>query len=231
MFRTVKTIFLGRAVRAEQALETENAAIIIEQKLREAETGHVLAKRGLATLITRCKTEQKALEVIDTRIADLESRIAGAVDAGKQELAMDAAKVLADLENERTLRTNTITRTQEKIDRIRLNVEKTHRRLIDLRQGMITAKAIETERRTIKEMRGDLTASSAIAEGEAVLSRLLGSDDPIDALETYDEIDAQLTGRHVVDRLAEAGFGAPTKVTPEDVLARFKAQKSAKKSA
>ena len=67
MFKTLRTIFLGKAARAEQDLETANAAIIIEQKIREAEAGHATAKRGLASLITRSKSENKALIVLENR--------------------------------------------------------------------------------------------------------------------------------------------------------------------
>jgi len=221
MFKTMRAVFLGKLGRAEQALETDNAAIIIEQKIREAEAGHASAKRGLAALIARTKSEQKALGYINKRISDLEMRTKAAVEAGKNELALDAAKLLADLENERDVRERSVESSQEKAGRIRLNIEKPHRRLIDLRQGLLTAKSIESERGAIRQMKGDMSASSAIQEGEAVLKRLLGSEDPIDVMDAHDELEAELSGDNVMDRLAQAGFGKPDKVRPEDVLARF----------
>ena len=228
MFKTIKAVCLGRLGRAEAALENENAALIIEQKIREAEAGHASAKRGLAALIARTKSEKKALDYIDTRISDLETRTQAAVEAGKTDLAMDAAKLLADLENERAMRRRTLESSEDNAARIKLNIEKTQRRLIDLRQGLITAQSVETERHAIKHMRGDMSASSAIREGEAVLNRLLGSDDPIAFVEAYDEIEADLSGDTVMDRLSSAGFGASDKVRPEDVLARFQTKQTAK---
>jgi len=207
--------------RAEQALETENAAIIIEQKIREADAAHTNAKRGLATLITRTKSERRALARIDQRLADLNPRIEAALSAKKQDLALDAARLCAELENEKATRLQTLENSQEKADRIRLHIEKTQRRLIDLRQGLHTAQSIETERRAISQMRGNLSANSAIQEGEAVLGRLLASDDPTQIMETYDQINAELSGETVLDRLTEAGFGTSDKVRAEDILARF----------
>jgi len=221
MFKTLQTIFLGRMGRAEQALETENAAIIIEQKIREADAAHTNAKRGLATLITRTKSERRALARIDQRLADLNPRIEAALSAKKQDLALDAARLCAELENEKATRLQTLENSQEKADRIRLHIEKTQRRLIDLRQGLHTAQSIETERRAISQMRGNLSANSAIQEGEAVLGRLLASDDPTQIMETYDQINAELSGETVLDRLTEAGFGTSDKVRAEDILARF----------
>ena len=186
MFKTLRTIFLGRAARVEQELETANAAIIIEQKIREAETGHAIAKRGLASLITRSKSETKALDVLEGRMKNLEGRTRGALAEGKEALAQDAAKLLADLENERNLRERTLMSSREKAERMRLAIEKTHRQLIDLRQGLITARSIESERHAIGQIKGDLSAHSAIAEGEAVLKRLLDNPDPIDAMEALE---------------------------------------------
>ncbi len=47
MFKTLTTIFLGRANRIEEALEADNAVLIIEQKVREAEAGHAMANCGI----------------------------------------------------------------------------------------------------------------------------------------------------------------------------------------
>jgi len=231
MFKTLRTIFLGRAARAEEELETAHAAIIIEQKIREAEAGHAMAKRGLASLIMRSKSESRALEVLEKRMADLEDRTRKALEAGKEGLAHDAAALLAQLENERNVRERSLLGSNEKAERMRLAIEKTHRQLIDLRQGLITAKSIESERRAIAYIKGDISAHSAIAEGEAVLKRLLGSPDPVDAIEALEEIEADLSGDSVMNRLAEEGFGDNGKVKASDILERLKAETPKSKKA
>jgi len=231
MFKTLRTIFLGQAARAEQELETAHAAIIIEQKIREAEMGHAMAKRGLASLITRSKSESKALDVLEARMTDLETRTRDALAAGKETLAQDAAGLLAQLENERNIRERTLASSKDKAERMRLAIEKTHRQLIDLRQGLLTAKSIEAERKAIGHIKGDISAHSAIAEGEAVLKRLLGSPDPIDAIEALEEIEADLSGDNVIDRLSEAGFGDSGKVKANDILERLRAETPKSKKA
>ncbi|MEL7487111.1 MAG: PspA/IM30 family protein, partial [Pseudomonadota bacterium] len=196
-------------------------AIIIEQKIRDAETGHGAAKRGLAALVARIKTEKKALDAVEVRIRDLDERTRLAVEAGKEQLAFDAAKLLAELENERTVRRRALATAEEKADRMRLALERTQRQLVDLQQGLITARSIETERAAYRNMQGDLSAHGALRDGEAVLKRLLESADPAAEIDALEEVEADLSGDAVVDRLAEAGFGPGQKVRPEDVLARF----------
>ena len=224
MFKTMRAIFLGRAAREVQSLETQNAAIIIEQKIREAQAGQAMAKRGLAALLTRVKSETKCLAAIEGRINDLEGRIKAALSADQDQLAYDGAKLLAELENERIVRQQTLASADEKSARIRLVIEKTHRQLIDLQQGLITARAVETERRAIKSIKGDLSAASALAEGEAVLKRLLQSPDPIDEIEALEQIEADLSGDNIIEKFSQAGFGKSAKIRPEDILARFKTE-------
>ena len=227
MWKTLKSILLGRAARAEQSLETQNAALIIEQKLREAEAGHQSAKRGLAALVARMRAEQKALDGIETRIVDLDARTRAALAAGKETLARDAAGLIAELENEREARRAARDSAEEKAGRMRLAIERTERRLTDLRQGLHTAKSIEAERAVVGRLQGDLSATSAIAEGEAVLQRLLKSDDPVAEADALEEIEASLSGDAVVDRLADAGFGPARKVRADDILSRYRAEADA----
>lgn len=222
MWRTVTTILLGRRARAEERLIETNAALILEQKIREAEAGHGAAKRALAALIARARTEHKTLDSLGARIGDLEDRTRAALDAGREQLAADAAKLLADLENERAVRERTLASADEKAARMRLAIEKTHRQLIDLRQGLITARAVEAERAAMKNMKGDLSANAAIREGEAVLKRLLDSADPVEEIDALDEIEADLAGETVIERMAEAGFGKAAKVRAEDILERLR---------
>ena len=222
MYNIIRTIILGRQARAVQKLETDNAALIIEQKIREAEAGHAAAKRGLASLIVRIETEKRALEMLDTRLSDLTDRARRALEAGREDLAEEAATHIAEMENERTVRARTLSSAESKAQRVRLAIERTHRQLVTLRQGLITAQSVERERHAMRNMQGDAQALSAIREGEAVLNRLLGSEDPVAVMDVLDEIESDLSGESVTERLAGEGFGDPLRSTRSSVLDRLK---------
>ena len=222
MYNIIRTLILGRQARAVQKLETDNAALIIEQKIREAEAGHAAAKRGLASLIVRIGTEKRALEMLDTRLSDLTDRARDALEAGREDLAEEAATHIADMENERTVRVRTLDNAESKAQRVRLAIERTHRQLVTLRQGLITAQSVERERNAMRNMQGDAQALSAIREGEAVLNRLLGSEDPVAIMDVLDEIESDLSGESVAERLADEGFGDPLRSTRSSVLDRLK---------
>ena len=226
MFKTLKSILIGQRLQVEAELETQNAALIIRQKIAEAEAGHASAKRGLAALIVKIRSEQKALGLLDSQIADLTERTRQALEKSDEALAREAAVLLAQLEDERTLRQHTLDSSRSKADRIRLAVERNHRQLISLRQGLVTAQSIERERRAIAGVGGQAgrSVSGSIREGEAVLSRLLASDDPVALDEVLGDIEDDLAGRSTIQRLSDAGCGASLKTRPEDILDRLRAQ-------
>lgn len=227
MFKTLSVILKGQSRRAEEHIELQNAVLMIEQKLYEAKAGQDTAKRSLAALIVRARNETQALSGLDNRLSDLEARTRAAFEAGQEQLALDGASMVAELENERAIRQKTIDDVDERIARMRLAVEKTQRRIVDLQQGLLTARAVESERKAIQSMSGDISANGAIREGEAILERLLGSADPVAEADVLDELDADLSGKSTIDKMAEAGFGPATKIRAEDVLARFQSTKGA----
>ena len=222
MFSTLITIMRGRSERAREGIEAANAALIIEQKIREAERGHDRAKRSLAALILRERNETRALSGLKARRKDLEDRTRQALAASMDALSKEGAQAVADLCNEETTREDALDRTRLAVERLRLMVEKSERRLVDLRQGLITARAMEAERDGLRETRTDFAGAAAISEGEAVLARVLDGADPVAEMDILDEINDGLSGDALVDRMAKEGFGDARRTRPEDVLERLR---------
>jgi len=228
MFSTLMTIVRGRSERARDQLESTHAVLILEQKIREAEQGHNTAKRSLATMIMRERNEARALTSLNTRITDLEARAMAALDAEMDALAQEAAGALADLESERDTRSRAVDKTRMSTQRLRLMIEKCQRRLIELRQGLHTARSLDAERTSATALRGDIAGAAALVEGEAVLKRVLESSDVVEELDILDQLNAELDGDDLVDRLAASGLGAPVRTRGEDVLSRLRSQQQDK---
>ncbi len=223
MFKTLLTILRGQAARGRDELEDGHTVVILEQKLREASAGHDRAKRALATMILRERNEKRALAGVTCRIDDLESRVTAALNAGMDTFASEGADAIAELEREREVREQTLERTGLAARRLRLMIEKTDRRLIELRLGLTTARSIDAERGTTRELRGDFAGMAAIVEGEAVLKRALERTDTTEELDILDQIDAELNGDDLVGRMAAHGLGTRLRSGGEDVLARLRA--------
>jgi phage shock protein A len=223
MFNVLKTLMNGASARADEALTDHFAIDLIEQKIREAEASLGAAKNTLASLIIRQRNEERHVTKLDVDIKDLETRAGLALSNGNEDLAAEAATAIADLINEREVRKATVDQVAQRVIRTQGAVAKANRRIIDLRQGMISARAADAERKAQKSLNRSIGSSTAIRDAEALINRVLNQDDPLEQSNVLDEIDASLDGKSVRDRLAEAGYGDRTKVSAADVLSRLKA--------
>lgn len=222
MFSTLKTLITGANARAEQSVRDAYALELIDQKIRETEDQLRAAKATLATLIQRQRSEQKLLDGLTARIATLSARTRSALEGGAEEMAAEAAEAIAQMENEAALRRATVDRLSNQSARLRSTVEQGTRRLIDLKQGAITAKAIRREQDIQRRLHSTQRSNSSADEAEALIQRVIGRDDPFEYSQILTEIDKDLSHDGIEDRMAAKGFGPATKSTAADVLARLK---------
>ncbi|WP_246707349.1 hypothetical protein [Mesorhizobium sp. NZP2077] len=105
---------------------------------------------------------------------------------------------------------------------MRVSVERAHRRIIDLNQGMISARAIDAERKAQSRLVRSIGNSGNLNDAEELLARIKGASDPFEEAGILDEIDGELRHEKIRDRLADAGHGPAVKVRAKDVLERLK---------
>ena len=216
--------------KAEAALEDANAIDLIELKIRDSETNLAAAKNTLASLIIRQRGEQKSLSRIETQIADLEERAGEALTARKKEMAQEAAEAIAELEDEAQLRSQTCKSIGERIEKIRFSIEKSHRRMISLKQGAQAAKSVAMERKAQKSINRSINTTTSFGEAERLIAKVTSLSDPFEESQVLEEIDEGLSRRNIKDRLSDAGFGTPTKTRADDVLERLAAKNQSKKA-
>ncbi|MEL6782531.1 MAG: PspA/IM30 family protein [Pseudomonadota bacterium] len=222
MITTFRTLFAGANARAEDRLRDVYAIELIDQKIRETEAQVHAAKSTLASLIQRKRSEQKLLDMLRTRIASMMDRARGAMDDGQEQLAQEAAQAIAEMENEVTIRQGTIDRLDTQVTRLQSSVEAGHRRVIDLKQGALQARAMRREQGMQSKLNTTLQGTSSADEAQDLIDRVIGKDDPLEQAQILADINAGLNHTGLEDRMAAAGYGAATKVTAADVLARLK---------
>lgn len=224
MIRTVfKSLLAVAGAKAETGLENRFAIDLIDQHIRKAQSSMSAAKQTLATIVIRHRGEQAALQRLAQRIGDLEQRTASALQSGANELAHDGATVIAELENERAVRQATLAALEQRITRMRLSIEKAHAKIVDLNQGLISAKALDAEHRAQRDLNHSLGRSTGFKEAEALIARIHDRSDPLEEAFVIDAIDDELSGDAVRKRLANAGHGLPVRVDATQVLQRLAA--------
>lgn len=221
MFNTLRTLARGASARAEEAVRDEYAIELIDQKLREAEAAQKSAKVALAGLIQRQRSEQRQLDALNSRMIDLTNRAKEALAAEQEELALEAAEAIAQMENEATVRKESLAGLDKQIIRLRSNVEKTHRRIVDLKQGAMLARSTRHSQK-VQVRLSRASGTAPLQEAEDLVASVLNKADPVEHSDIMDDLNAGLEPTGITDRLAAEGFGDPTKTTANDVLARLK---------
>lgn len=104
---------------------------------------------------------------------------------------------------------------------MRLSIEKAHAKIVDLNQGLISAKALDAEHRAQRGLNRSLGRSTGFKEAEALIARIHDRSDPLEEAFVIDAIDDELSGDAVRTRLANAGHGLPVRVDATQVLQRL----------
>lgn len=224
MLHTLRTLFRSASAVAEDNLKDANALALIDQHIRDTEASLRAAKTTLASLIQRHRSEVKMVEGLDGKIADLTTRATEALEAGREDLAGEAAESIAQMENERRLRQDTVGRLDQKMIRLRSSVEAGQRRVVELRQGAIAARAVRNEQRIQGRLSKTVQGPCPADEAQEMIDRVLGAEDKFEQSEILREIEADLNSDGITERMAQAGFGAASKSTKDDVLKRLKAK-------
>lgn len=225
MFATMRTLFAGANARMEERVRDEFSIELIDQKIREAENNLKTAKLALASLIQREKSESRQIAQLETKVADLTNRAEEALDKDREDLAAQAAQAIADMQNELKRRRETVDRLEARIMQLRSSVETAHRRIMDLKQGAISARAVRREQGVQKRLVQHLGGNSAMDEADTLIKRVLGADDPFEQGEILQSIDRGLEHGDIADQMADAGIGNATKATAAQVLAALKADR------
>ena len=131
------------------------------------------------------------------------------------------------MENKVEIRNQTLACLVQKTMRLRSGIEVGHRRIIDLKQGAIQARALRREQ-DIQIRMGPLSRGSSAEEAEELIARVLGRDDPFEHSEILSQINNDLTHGSITDRMTDAGLGDATRATAASVLDRIKATKCLK---
>ncbi len=228
MFKTVMTLFRGSVAAAGEELEDRSALLILDQQMRDAAAAVERSKRTLALAIAGDQQEGRRLDATNARIADLEVRATAVLDAGREDLAREAAQAIANLEADRDAAMTARTLFASEITRMKRQVANAEARITELDRGRRIARASEAVRAL---RRGGIEAArpyeSTLPEAENTLKRLRERQIEIQAAaDALIELDAASGPLATAERLADQGFGPRLKSTADDVLARLNAKRT-----
>ncbi|MBB4273395.1 PspA/IM30 family protein [Rhizobium mongolense] len=221
MFNLIVTLLRGRAHDAERAFADRNAIPLLSQQTRDAAHAIQSARRAVAVAIAQNEQEKSQHAMILSRIADLETRTLVALEKGSEGLAREAADAIAYLEAERDASEKAQAQFTTAIAKLKGIVRAAEARLQDLQRGERLARATEQAQKLDLAAAGSGLAT--LDEAEETLARLRARQSQNDTIASVlKEMDSTPRSAGIIEKLANAGCGAPLRSSADDVLARLR---------
>jgi phage shock protein A len=223
MFKLISILLRGRAHDAEQAFADRNAVPLLAQQIRDAAQSIQSARRSVAVAIAQNEQERVQHTAIVARIADLENRASAALAKGNEGLAREAAEAIAYLEAERDASEKAQSQFTGAIDKLKAIVRASEARLQELQRGERLARATQEAQKLDVVVAGPGLATLDDAEETLARLRLRQSQNELTAAALKD-MEGAIRPAGIIEKLANAGFGAPLRSSADDVLARLKSR-------
>ncbi|MBY5810412.1 PspA/IM30 family protein [Rhizobium leguminosarum] len=223
MFKLISILLRGRAHDAEQAFADRHAVPLLSQQIRDAAQSIQSARRSVAVAIAQNEQEKVQHGAIVARIADLEIRASAALAKGNEGLAREAAEAIAYLEAERDASEKAQSQFTSAVDKLKGIVRASEARLQELQRGERLARATQEAQKLDVVVAGPGLARLDDAEETLARLRLRQSQNELTAVALKD-MEGAIRPAGIIEKLANAGFGAPLRTSADDVLARLKSR-------
>jgi phage shock protein A len=224
MLKTLITLVRGRTALIAEEIADQNALQILDQQMRDATGTLDRAKKALAVAIAQESQEGQRLDATHSRIADLETRAVAAIEAGRDDLATEAAETVAALEAERDASLTARALFAAEIAKLKGHVLQQQMRFSQLERGRRIARAAEAVRVARQgRIEGAPIFAGTLAEAETTLARLREHQVEADTAEAaFEALDAATGPIAVAEKLSAEGFGPRLRPNAADVLARLR---------
>ncbi|MFJ2364895.1 PspA/IM30 family protein [Pseudomonas sp. NPDC087697] len=219
------TALRGGASEVGEAIADQQALRILDQEIRDADNALANAKRELVTIMAKHKLSAERVAQYNAKIKDLESKAMAAIQANREDLALEVAEAISTLTNELDAEQKQTTEFGAYADKMRKDITKAEARIKSLRQQVDMAKA----RESVQKAQVSASIASGGANGKletavSTLNRLQAKQEQRAAeLEASDELADASTGNDLERKLREAGI-TPDQGSANAILDRLKKQ-------
>ncbi len=221
------TALRGGATEVGESIVDQQALRILDQEIRDADSALANAKRELVTIMAKHKLSADRVNEYNAKIKDLESKAMAAIQANREDLALEVAEAISTLTTELDVEQKQATEFGGYADSMRKDITKAEARIKSLRQQVDMAKA----RDSVQKAQVSASIASGGANGKletavGTLNRLQAKQQQRAAeLQAQDELADASTGNDLERKLREAGI-TPNEGSANAILERLK-QKSA----
>jgi phage shock protein A len=228
IFTKIWTAIRGAANEAGEAIIDANGIRIMEQEMRDAETALAKAKQDLTTVMAKEMQAAREIARLDREIKKHEEFAQQALDKNNEELALELANKIAELNNEHTTQLKAHESFKNHVERLKAMIKKTSKGLTDMQRNLVMIKTTENvQKATTAITENFASGTSKLLTAKETMERIKAKQEDLeDRLKAGEMLQDEFSGSDLETKLKQAGIG-DTSESAQEILAKLKAKKSA----
>lgn len=222
----LSALFRGTAHDGAQAVVDANALRILDQEIRDADNAQAKARDDMAALVARRRMLETEARNFTDQAQKYEASARAALAKGNEELALEVAQRIADLERDANTKIGQVAELRAAEDKLRQVIATTDGKIEALRREIEVVKVNESVQRAQSAVVAR-TAGAGSAMGSAADSlKRIKERQAIrgEKFRAAEELEDRRTGADLDAKLRNAGI-LPGESGAHDVLARLTAPK------
>lgn len=219
------TAIRGGATEVGEAIVDANSTRIFEQEIRDAENHLTKAKRDLTAVMAEQMAASREVERLQREITEHEGYATQALTQGNEELALQVAEKIANLEGELETQKTALSSFEANANRLKELVKKGERQVAEYKRQLSMVKTTESVQKATSAITDNFSSSnSKLLNAKDSLERIKAKqqkfDDQLKAAETLESEDSDSS---LEAQLKAAGIGKADN-SANSVLDRLKAK-------
>ncbi|MRI32913.1 phage shock protein A [Endozoicomonas sp. OPT23] len=223
ILQKLMTLFRGSVREIGEAVVDANGTKIFEQEIVDAESQLKEARSSLTTVMAKAKQAERELEKLRAGQIEHEGYARSALSQGNEPLALEVAEKIAVLEAEIAEQATALDSYKEHAERLKAMILESEKQLKDYQRQLAMVKTTEQVQKTTAAISENFVAAdSKMVTAKETLDRIKNKQQEYDdRLEAGKQLDAEMSGANLKNKLAEAGISGQKKQA-EDILARLR---------
>ncbi len=226
VLKKIITAVRGGAREVGEFVVDANGTRIFEQEIKDAETHLRKAKQDLTDVMAKQMQAGRKVALIKNEISEHEGYAGQALDKNNEELALEIAEKIAQLEIELVEQESVHTSFSDHVARLKDLVKKTERQLKDYERQLSMVKTTESVQKASAAITDNFASSnSKMISAKDSLERIKQrQQNTFDRLAAAEQLESENSDKSLEERMQAAGIGDSNEQSANSVLDRIKAK-------
>jgi len=222
------TAIRGGAREVGESIVDKNSIRIFDQEIKDAENKLEQAKRDLTDVMAKEMQAGRKVKALTADIEKHEDFASQALERGNEELAMEIAQKIVDLQGELADQQKAQSSFAAHVDRLKSMIKQTGKTLTDMKRQLVMVKTTESVQQATTAINNNYaTGTSKLLTAKESLDRIKQRQQDLDdRLAAGEALKGEFSGSDLEAKMKAAGIGGEGEAQAQDVLAKLKAKKA-----